>query len=81
LPLPGGQVTVIVTGTMTVTSNAGPPSAVPVDERVTLRRITRRRITLGRNVTGRVAAGGAGGDPATTTWEVTGVDAGVEAGR
>ncbi len=34
----GGQVTVIVTGVMTVTSDAGPSAAVPVTEKVTLRR-------------------------------------------
>lgn len=34
---PGGQVAVIVTGVMTVTSDAGPPAAVPVTEKVTLR--------------------------------------------
>lgn len=33
----GGQVAVIVTGVMTVTSDAGPPAAVPVTEKVTLR--------------------------------------------
>lgn len=34
---PGGQVAVIVTGVMTVTSDAGPSAAVPVTEKVTLR--------------------------------------------
>lgn len=33
----GGQVAVIVTGVMTVTSDAGPSAAVPVTEKVTLR--------------------------------------------
>ena len=33
---PGGQVAVIVTGTMTVDSDAGPPAAVPVTEKVIL---------------------------------------------
>ena len=32
----GGSVNVIVTGIMTVTSNSGPPAAVPVAERITL---------------------------------------------
>jgi hypothetical protein len=36
LSVAGGQVTVIVTGTMTVTSDAAPPTSVPISERVIL---------------------------------------------
>jgi hypothetical protein len=39
LSVAGGQATVIVTGTMTVTSDAAPPMSVPISERVILRRV------------------------------------------
>jgi hypothetical protein len=58
---PGGQVAVIVTGTITVGSNSGPPTRVPLFERVTL------RSSLGTP---------GAGDQVTSGWVVTDVEAG-----
>jgi hypothetical protein len=57
LSVAGGQVTVIVTGTMTVTSDADPPMSVPISERVIVRRVPERAVLRDRPPGGWVVTG------------------------
>ncbi len=57
LSVAGGQATVIVTGTMTVTSDADPPMSVPISERVILRRMPERAVLRDRPPGGWVVTG------------------------
>jgi hypothetical protein len=57
LSVAGGQVTVIVTGTMTVTSDAGPPTSVPISERVVLRHVPESPVLRDRPPGGWVVTG------------------------
>ena len=66
LSVAGGQVAVIVTGTMTVTMNFSRPLAVPVAERVTLRHLSGPPGPASRVSGGRTAG----------RWVVTAVEAG-----
>ena len=68
-PVPGrhGTVAVIVTGTMSVTSDASPPQRVPIVARVTLRPRTSVPTTGGHPETASDASG----------WQVVGVEVGA----
>jgi hypothetical protein len=57
LPVARGQVTVIVTGTMTVTSDTASPTSVPISERVVLRRMPESAVPKGRPPGGWVVIG------------------------
>jgi hypothetical protein len=57
LSMTGGQVTVIVTGTMTVTSDIGPPTSVPISERVILRHVPGGAVLRDRPPGGWVVTG------------------------
>jgi hypothetical protein len=57
LSVAGGQVTVIVTGTMTVTSDAAPPTSVPISERVILRHVPESPVLRDRPPGGWLVAG------------------------
>ncbi len=57
LSVAGGQVTVIVTGTMTVTSDAAPPTSVPISERVILRHVPEGAVLRDRPPGGWVVTG------------------------
>jgi hypothetical protein len=57
LSVAGGQVTVIVTGTMTVTSDAAPPTSVPISERVILRHVPEGAVLEDRPPGGWVVTG------------------------
>jgi len=66
------QVVVAVTGQMIVTTNVGPPDAVPVDEKITLRLVGSVSTTsAGR----RASPEGVAGDNSATHWVV--IDVGV----
>jgi hypothetical protein len=62
----GGQVAVVLVGTVTVTTDSGPPTAVPLAERVTLRRLSDSAVS------GNAVHGGRG----FLYWVVTSVEAG-----
>ena len=59
---PGDTVAVIVTGIMTVTSNSGPPAAVPVAERIALHLLPDNHSSADRGASG---------------WQVVGVEVGA----
>jgi hypothetical protein len=57
LSVGSGEVTVIVTGTMTVTSGTAPPTSVPISERLVLRRVPERAVLRDRPPGGWVVTG------------------------
>ncbi|MGD0255937.1 MAG: hypothetical protein ABSB99_10375 [Acidimicrobiales bacterium] len=57
LSVGSGQVTVIVTGTMTVTSDTAPPTSVPISERVILRHVPESPVLRDRPPGGWVVTG------------------------
>ena len=57
LSVASGQVTVIVTGTMTVSSGTAPPTSVPISERVVLRHVPEGAVPKDRPPGGWVVTG------------------------